>query len=101
MGRQVINPKQTKERQMYYFPGGRTHSGHYIGPFTKKDGYHFSDDKAMDEIVEHFVEKQGFKIKGQKTPSVSNKVEEEDKKQTEDSKDSTNAKKGVFSRNKQ
>lgn len=84
MARNVYNPKQTRETQMYYFPGNKQHNAHYIGPFKQKDGYAFSDDKEMDSVVDYFVKKMGFKIKGQKTSGVSsqvNKTDDEDKEE--------------------
>ena len=78
MVRQLYNPKQIKETQMYYFPGNNRVGGHYIGPFKKKDGYFFSDDKEMDDIVNFFI-KQGFKTK-QTKKTISAKINEQEDK---------------------
>ena len=56
--RQVINPKQTQKKSIYKY-------NNISMLFDKKEGYFFSFDKSMDEVVEYFRSK-GFTVNEQK-----------------------------------
>lgn len=85
MARQIINPKQTQAKVYVEYPGDYA-LGHKVQPgtpnyigdhkilFDKVNGYHFSDDKNMDRVVEYFVKKKGFKVVGKKK-AATKKVE--------------------------
>jgi len=75
MARQVINPKQTKQKAQY-----RDDKGNNV-LFDKNNGYYFSNDKEMDKTVDFFLNK-GFKIKGvKKKKSIIEPKKEEPKKE--------------------
>lgn len=54
MGRLLQNPKQTADAQIYY-------DNNHVAITIPKEGYWFSDDEAMDETVNWFIEELGFK----------------------------------------
>lgn len=82
MARVLYNPRQSAETRIEHFKGQSF-------TFFKDRGYSFSDDKEMDEIVDHFLD-IGFKYveakKEKVSPSVNNGKKESKPKKKNDSK---------------
>lgn len=54
--RQVYDPKQTSETKSYEYKG-------LSYTFKLNQGYYFSCDEAMDDVVNYFNKTKGFKLK--------------------------------------
>jgi len=74
--RQVINKLQVRNSKQYFYKGSPL-------LFNKVTGYLFSDDKAMDDMVNYFLSLDGFELKSDKkkeTPKQTYKKEDKSPK---------------------
>ena len=71
--RQIIDTKQTNHIKRHEYKGR-------VYQFHKDNGYIFSDNELMNEVVEYFLNLDGFKLKTEEKKAETKKESKKEKK---------------------